>query len=157
MSTIKELKQEATELGIQFSPNIGEAKLKDKIDEHYDAQVVPVETVKTPKTNESLEVKMRRAANEVERKARKTRIVTIIDNDSRENNLTTAVTATCACMSFDLGQQLLPLNMPIEVMQGHIDSLKDVFIPHHVKDTNTGTTTIITRPRYTIAFEDMEK
>ena len=38
MATLQELKQEATELGIEYSANIGAAKLAEKIEAFYTSQ-----------------------------------------------------------------------------------------------------------------------
>ena len=172
MSKLEDLKTEAKELGLQFSPNIGEAKLQAKIDEYYEAQETPDIAVKQAldevngKTEEVQEDKnepkkskkktMGELAREMEESARKTKIVTIIDNDQRVNNQTTSCTVNCGNEWFDLGQKILPLNLPVEVMQGHLDVLKEVRIPQHVKDQKTGLSRVTMRPRYTISYEDIK-
>ena len=76
--SIEELKQEANELGITYSPNIGAAKLQAKIDEFYEAdmksadiampvedtveEVVPLKVVKqTPEQVENKRIETLRA------------------------------------------------------------------------------------------------
>lgn len=170
---IDELKAEATELGISYSPNIGEAKLQEKIDNAKPkAEVVEGETeepswmekaaTKT-EAEEKAEVQSgkwgpaqrRKLAAKREAEARKTRIITIIDNDQRVNNKTTSAVVTCGNEMFDLGTAILPLNMDVEVMQGHIDVLTSIKIPQHIaKQGSNGLSEVAMRPRYTISYSD---
>lgn len=167
MSKLKELKTEATQLGVTFSPNIGEAKLAQKIEEKYLSQETgEAEVLATIKAKESMSTQVaagewtdldrRKLAKKREAEARKTRIVTIIDNDSRVNNQTTTAMADCSCEAFDLGQIALPLNVEVEVSQGHIDGLKCVEIIHHIKDPITGVSKDSTIKRYTVAYSDKQ-
>lgn len=168
---LKELKEEATDLGIKFSANIGEDKLQAKIDEYYESQETSgkeiQEAVAAKEAQEAEEKseeksavngKLSRAqkAKDAETRARKTRVVTIIDNDQRVNNQTTVAIVNCSNMYFDLGTAKIPLNIPVEVRQGHLDSLKEIVIPHHAKDPKTGLNIAGSRNRYTISYEDFE-
>lgn len=166
--TLKQLKQEATELGITFSPNIGEAKLKEKIDQFYESketvsqelQKVVDELEESPTSREEYKAKgmqsFRAFAKEMEREARKTRVVTIIDNDQRVNNQTTSCVVNCGNQHFDLGTMVLPLNEKVEVRVGHLNALKEVKIPQHIKDPNNPSLSkVVLRPRYTIQYEDV--
>lgn len=158
----EDLKQEAKDLGIEFSANIGDEKLQTKIDEYYASQetsgkdveqaVADVEKqeAKAPVGN-SRYAKARTA----EEAARKTKVVTIIDNDRRVNNHTTSAVVNCSNMYFDLGTMVLPLNMPVEVMQGHLNVLKEIRIPQHIQDKD-GLSHVEMRPRYTVSIEDMK-
>lgn len=168
---LNELKKEATELGITYSPNIGEAKLQGKIDEFYESQETSSQELQelveelekeepTAQGKEDYKAKglqsYRAIAKEMERNARKTRIITIIDNDQRVNNQTTSCTVNCGNQYFDLGTIVLPLNEKVEVRQGHINSLKELKIPQHVKDPNNPSLSkVVQRPRYTIQYEDV--
>ena len=87
--------------------------------------------------------------------AKKTRVVRIVDNDQRQNNHTTTCTVNCSNEYFDLGTRILPLNEPIEVAQGHLSTLKEVMITHHVKDVKTGLSAAKQRNRYSISSEDV--
>lgn len=162
MSKLEELKQEADDLGVTYSGNIGEAKLQEKINAHYeskeDSVVVPKEDEPVKETPVAVKGKLTKLARakEAERAARATRVITIIDNDQRVNNQTTTCTVSCGNEYFDLGTMLLPLNMPVEVMQGHINVLKEVEIPQHVKDNRTSLSTVVLRKRYTISYEDKQ-
>lgn len=164
---LEELKIEATELGISFSPNIGQGKLKDKIEAHYAAQETSgsaVDALVAQNANKSkgsaggtksAKSMCPKAAKRMSREkaARKTRVVTIVDNDQRQNNHTSTCTVNCSNEFFDLGTRHLPLGEKIEVAQGHIDVLKDVYIPIHTRGKN-GLAITKNRARYSISYED---
>ena len=165
MVTLDELKQEAKELGIDFSANIGVAKLQTKIDEYYTSQEtsgieiqeeVEESEEKPAVIGKEKKTSMRSKAIAAEEAARVTHVVTIIDNDARVNNQTTVATVSCSNMYFDLGTAHIPLNIPIEIRQGHIDILKGIEIPQHIKDPATGLTRVTVRPRYTVSFEQVK-
>lgn len=163
MSQLDELKKEATELGVTFSPNIGEAKLQEKIDAFYESQETSSAELQTlvekvaeedqapaePKLDPKLAKRMQR-----EKAAKELRVVTVIDNDQRVNNNATTCTVNCSNEFFDLGTVILPLNEKIEVRVGHIKVLQEVRIPLHQRDTKTGLSTVKMRPRFTVSFED---
>ena len=164
MATLQELKQEATELGIEYSANIGAAKLAEKIEAFYTSQETSGEEIQAAvaakeaeeKSEEKPAVKGKSSkyavAKEAEERARKTKIVTITDNDTRENNQTTVAVANCTNMYFDLGTVYIPLNVPVEVRQGHLDVLAGVEIPLHVKQQD-GLFRYEMRKRYSIHEE----
>ena len=170
MSKIEELKQEATELGISFQPNIGADKLQAKIDEWYVSQetsgngiqdavkkqeaMEQSEEKSAVKDNDDANTHMNKYAKKAEEDARKTRIVTITDNDQRENNQTTVAVVNCSNIYFDLGTAYIPLNVPVEVKQGHLNVLSETEIPLHVKDPKTNLSTLTMRKRYAISYED---
>lgn len=161
---LEDLKAEATSLRITFSKNIGAVKLKEKIDAHYKAQETSGPAVEelvkkeelvggaTAVKRPALDTKLaRRVAREKAAKA--TRIITLVDNDQRVNSHVNTCTVNCSNEFFDLGTKVLPLNEKIEVCQGHINVLKSVKIPLHVKNKG-GLASIRMRPRYTISYED---
>lgn len=165
---IEALKAEATDLGITFPKNIGADTLKLKIDAYYESQETSEkETMAAVEANEQIEEKSAESdkssyvksvgsiAAEAKAKATATRVVTIIDNDQRVNNQTTTCKVNCSNMYFDLGQIILPLNIPVEVKQGHINVLKEVKIPRHVQiGDNLSAVKMV--PRYSISYEDMK-
>ena len=165
---IEALKAEATDLGITFPQNIGAEKLKLKIDAYYESQETSLkETEAAVEATQKIEEKSAESdkssyvksigtiAAEAKAAAYKTRVITIIDNDQRVNNQTTTCKVNCSNMYFDLGQIILPLNIPVEVRQGHINVLKEVKIPRHVQvDDNLSAVKMV--PRYSISFEDMK-
>lgn len=167
-TSLEELKQEARDLGIEFSANIGAAKLQAKIDAYYagqeDSSKAVLEAVKVVEESKEKEDNTLVATTEskstmsaiskARAEANKTRVVTIIDNDQRVNNQTTTVTVNCSNMYFDLGTVILPLNLPVEVRQGHLNVLKELQIPQHVKDGKTGLSSVRMIPRYTLSYED---
>ena len=171
---LDELKQEAKELGIDFSANIGVNKLQEKIDAHYESQETSgaeieaaVEAIEEAEEAKIEEAKVDDKKSVVKGKkgprtmqdriadakanAYKTTIVTVIDNDQRVNNQTTTCTVNCSNEYFDLGTRAIPLNERVELEQGFIDTLREVRIPQHVKDNTTGLSKVVMRPRYTIA------
>lgn len=159
---LEQLKQEATELGISFAQNIGAARLKEKIDAYYKSQetleqeIVTAMESKEESKEKSAEINKGNSLNitEMKRKANMTSVVTIIDNDQRVNNQTTSCTVNCSNMYFDLGTVILPLNMPVEVRQGHLNVIKEIKIPQHVKDSKTGLSTVRMIPRYTLSYAE---
>lgn len=165
---LEQLKEEATELGIKFNPNIGEAKLQEKIDAYYEGQESSgkeiLEAVVAKEKSEEkpavagkvAEMPMHVRARHLYDKAKATKVVTIIDNDQRVNNQTTTCKANWTNAFYDLGTRIFPLNTPIEIPQGFIDVLKGVLIPHHTKDPKTGLSVTTMRPRYTIQIENFK-
>jgi len=168
---LDELKQEATELGIEFNPRIGEAKLQEKIDAYYESQetsgteVIQAVQAKEATVSETEAEKpavsgdktMAQLAKEIYERAKKTKIVTITDNDQRVNNQTTTCKANWSNQYYDMGTKVFPLNVPIEVPQGFLQVLSEVKIPHHVKDSATGLSITTMRNRYSFDFGDSAK
>jgi hypothetical protein len=164
-SELDTLKKEAAELGIKFSPNITEKTLAARIEAFYEANsedaVTAVSetsesTANTPeKRKAKAEEHMRKFARDTAIVAKKTRVVTITDNDQRVNNVTTTCTANCSNGFFDLGTIILPLNEKVEVRQGHLDALLGVKIPHHVRSKlDPSMSETVMRPRYAIHHEN---
>jgi hypothetical protein len=172
--SLADLKTEADSLGIKYNPNISEEKLSARIEEFYAAQetnsindvVAAIEAQATAANKESKNAeakrelspaeKIRIIARDNEAKARKKRIVTINDNDNRSNNHTTTCIVNCGNEYFDLGTVAIPLNIKVEVYQGHVDALRAVRIPQHVKDPKDPTLSrTVLRPRYSIQYEDV--
>ena len=165
--TLDELKQEAKELGIRFVPNISAEKLSAKIEEYYESQETSDQEIETAvaekeKSEEKSVVgdnkgkkSMAQKAKEMEAKARELVVVTLIDNDTRENNQTTVSVVNCSNNYFDLGTVYIPLNVPVEVRRGHLEVLKDTQIPLHTKDPTTGLSVTRLRPRYTLSYGEM--
>lgn len=169
MSTLQELKQEATDLGIEYSANIGATKLAEKIEDYYKSQETSGEEIQAAvaakeakeQSEEKPAVKGKEdkyaRAKRAEERARQTRIVTITDNDTRENNQTTVAIANCSNLYFDLGTVYIPLNIPVEIKQGHLDTLANLEIPLHVKDAKSGLFKTEVRKRYSISYEQIDK
>lgn len=159
-TNIEDLKHEAEQLGVTFHPNISAAKLAAKIEEFYKSQetsaVVVADTQEDTPDLAKGAANMRTLARALEAEARKTQVVTIIDNDQRVNNVTTSCTVNCSNAYFDLGQIILPLNEKVEVRKGHLDVLRSVKIPQHMKNPNDPSVSVmVMRPRYTIQVENV--
>lgn len=158
------LKEEAKELGIEFSTSIGAAKLQEKIDAYYASQETSGKELEAAMTaaeqagardvaRSNSKNKMAKLARDLYEDAKKTKIVTVIDNDQRVNGQTTTCSANWSNGYYDLGTRSIPLNIPVELQQGFIDVLKEVRIPHHTKDTRTGLSQTVMRSRYSITEE----
>lgn len=157
---LNELKQEASQLGIKFSANATEKSLTEKIEKFYAEKEAAAPTVEEANVGYvghlDPQAAMRKVAKEMETKARKTRVVTIIDNDQRINNVATSCVANCSNAYFDLGTVILPLNEKVEVREGHLEVLRSVKIPQHVKDPNNPSVSkTVMRPRYSIQIEQL--
>ena len=163
----KELKTEATELNLEFSGNVSKDALEKlikeaTIDEHVvidepesidkeeiiDEPVIVDEPISAAKAPVAL-TRGQKAAR-AKKRAFTTKVVTITDNDSRENSYTSTVPVSCSNEYFDLPTMRIPLNVPVEVAQGYLNVLDEIEIPHHVVSKGGGTVTS-SRKRYAIA------
>jgi glucan-binding YG repeat protein len=166
MSKLEELRQEADELGVKYAKTAGVEQLTTKIEEFYEsketsgpaleeavkekeAEAKQPEKSKSATVDSSYEKRKKREAE-----AKVTRVVIIIDNDQRVNNNTTTCIVSCGNSYFDLGTKILPLNEKVEVRMGHINTLKEVKIPLHVRNAKTGLSAVKMRNRYSVSFED---
>lgn len=147
------LKKEAKDLGISYANNVTGVVLHKKIEDYYATKenTVKAETTSVKVTGKDAFIQ------DIKKKASKTSIVTIIDNDQRVNNQKTTCVVNCSNEYFDLGTVVLPLNQPIEVAAGHLNVIKAVRIPQHVKDNASGLSTVRLVPRYTIQEENVKK
>jgi hypothetical protein len=160
--SLASLKTEAIQLGIDFQDNVTATALQKIIDTHYDSLeaanpstpiVVEEEVTAAPSTAPVAgKLTIGQKARIAEEKARKTRIVTVFDNDTRENNETTVAVVNCGNAYFDLGTVYIPLGERVEIMVGHLNVLKEIQIPHHMSSGSGSKTTL--RNRYTINYED---
>ena len=169
MKDINELKQEAKDLGIRFAPNVSAEKLAEKIEAFYESQEASdtelqaaLDKVADMEKSEEKSVvgdnkrSITSRARKMEEEARKTVVVTLIDNDTRENNQTTVAVVNCSNPYFDLGTVYIPLNVPVEIRQGHLNVLKEIKIPLHTKNPVTGLSELKRRPRYTISYDRID-
>lgn len=157
---LNELKREAAELGIKVNANATVKSLTEKIEKFYADKEASAEKVSvrvgSVGGSDDPALAMRKLAKELEAKARKTRVVTIIDNDQRINNVATSCVANCSNAYFDLGTIILPLNEKVEVREGHLEALRSVKIPQHVKDpANPSVSRTVMRPRFSIQTEQV--
>lgn len=94
---------------------------------------------------------------EAKEKAFKKRKVVISSNDTRTNNVESAIVAFCENKYFKL-DKIVPLNIPCELEQCLIDTLKDVMIPTHTPEIkngkNTGNSKMTMIRKYNISYEE---
>jgi hypothetical protein len=163
MATLEELRQEADELGVKYAKTAGAAQISAKIEEFYESQetsglalqkVVESKEKEVKEENKAVISSTLQKRRQREAAAKVTRVVTIIDNDQRVNNNTTTCIVSCGNEYFDLGTKILPLNEKVEVRMGHINSLKEIKIPQHVRNPKTGLASVKMRNRYSVSFED---
>lgn len=157
--TIEELRDEATDLGIEFKKLANKATLQKLIDDKYDdikkadeAAAVAKKETKPTTGKSTLQDEVAKAKEE----ANKTRIITIVDNDQRVSNKNSTAVVNCSNQYFDLGTMILPLNKPVEVRQGHINVLKEVRIPLHKDLGDMGLADVTSVKRYNIEYNDVE-
>ena len=158
--TIDELKNEATQLGVEFHPNISAAKLKDRIDAKYKeleaedpAEIVEVVEEKPVRKETAAQTRKGSLVSQMRKLANELFITTISDNDTRINSESDSCVANCSNAHFDLGTRIIPTNEKVEVRRGHLEALKAVKIPHHLPHPNDHTVRItVFRPRYSFQF-----
>lgn len=174
MATLKELKVEATELGLTFAPNITEAKLAIKIVDHK-AGLVTEDKKEVEEVNsdivqmieevvENKSPAQKRNPNIAETAARLrtaavvTRVVTISNNDKRDNHVTSTCYLSCENQYFAVSR-IVPLDIPVEIEQCLIDQAKASEIMLHVDELingqRTGNKTNKMVKRYMVSFEDL--
>ena len=136
---LTELKQEAKELGIQFSPNIGEATLQEKIDKYYEneantAKEEEVEDKATEGTKKPTKKSAQAIIAEQIREGRKPVVLKLTMVDKRE-----ASTATDAFFSNGDVQAKVPLDVFVEMPKVLVEQAKEAKALVH---TNVGGQTI---------------
>ena len=180
--TLEELQAEATGLGIKFHPNMGEVKLKEKIEDFYESQAAgdlvemvedePEETLEeTPKpTNVVYDVpgtkvtltkdqKLRLKVTKAKEKAMEKRVITISSNDKRDNDVTTVAYLGFENQYFGISK-LVPLDIPIELEVCLIDIAKTTKITLHkdeiVNGKRTGNKIPASVKKLSVSFEDVQ-
>lgn len=182
---LDQLKQEATNLGIDFHPNIGEAKLQAKIDAHYESQAAGDLVQEKPEVTEdeanptngqdpkpseepyltagtkrelSKDQKRRNFVLEQKRKAMTKRVVRLTSNDKRDNDVQTTAYLGFENQFFGISR-LVPLDIPVELEQCLINIAKDTKIILHkdeIKDgKRTGNKVPVLTHKFNISYEDV--
>ena len=168
--TLEELKAEADVLGVEYSKNIGAAKLAEKIEAYYTSQSAGdfVKVKEEPKEEAKPEAKGKDSAEVAERKmiaaakdaAMQTKIVTISSNDKRDNDVTTSVYLSCENQHFGIAKYV-PLDIPVELEVCLIEVAKSVFITLHKDEIIDGRRTGNKIPqsvrKFNISYEDIQK
>lgn len=166
--TLEELKAEADVLGIEYSKNIGVAKLNEKVEAYYVSQAAgdSVKVQAEPEVKETPvkgkvdpETAMRNAIAEAKAKAFATKVVTVSNNDTRENSVLTADYFGFENQYF--GKSLLvPFNIAVELPQGILDVINSTYVTIHqdeiVNGQRTGNKVPKSVKKYNISYEDMK-
>lgn len=165
--TLEELKAEADVLGITYSTNIGATKLGEKIEAYYESQAAgdsvkvqaEPEPVKDVKGKVDPEAEFRKQIMAAKEAAFKTRVVTVSNNDTRENSVLTADYFSFENQHF--GKSLLvPFNIAVELPQGIIDVINSTYVTLHadeiVDGRRTGNKTTKSVKKYNVSYEDVK-
>jgi hypothetical protein len=173
--TLEELKAEADVLGVSYSPNIGASKLSDKIEAYYTNQAAgdsvkvqaevkedePVvkATGSKGETEAQRVIRKRKEVMDAKTAAFKTRVVTVSNNDTRENGVITADYFGFENQHF--GKSLLvPFNVPVELPQGIIEVIKSTPMTIHTDEIiggrRTGNKVATQARKYNISYEDVK-
>lgn len=164
--TIEELKQEADVLGLTYSPNIGIAKLAEKIEAHYtslsagDSVVAKVEEIVEVKLeNESKDDLIRRLVADAKKLAYATKVVTVSNNDKRESEYMTADYFGFENQYFGVSL-LVPFDIPTQLPQCIIDVIKSTPITLHkdevVDGRRTGNRIPVQTRKYNISYDEKQ-
>lgn len=170
MSTRDDLKQEATDLGLDFPSNIKTEKLEQLIEEHYQSQaagdlVQAVEEVeepqeeKTPAKANGKKLTKNQKLAEAKNRAMATKVVTLSSNDKRDNEYVTTAYLSFENQHFGLAK-LVPLDIPVELEQGLINVAKETMITLHkdevIDGKRTGNKIPVRTRKYNVSYEDMK-
>jgi len=170
---IEDARTEADQLGLKYSPNIGLAKLEEKIEGYYATQaagdIVTVPegdadaTQETQDTNSKVLTKEQAHAKmllNAKAKAFETRVVTITSNDKRDNHVTTTAYLSMDNQYFGRSKYV-PLDIPVELEMCLIDVAKEIKIMLHVDEVVDGKRTGNKVPRmvnkYVVSFADIKQ
>lgn len=164
--TLDELKAEADVLGIEYSKNIGATKLSEKIEAYYESQAagdsVKVQAEPEVKEDKKTVAKVdpfKQVIADAKAAAFKTRVVTVSNNDTRENSVLTADYFGFENQYF--GKSLLvPFNTPVELPQGIIDVINSTPLMLHIDEMidgrRTGNKVFKQVKKYNVSYEDMK-
>lgn len=176
MATLQELKQEADSLGISYDKKATIASLtkaidatksataedslgQDEQDDEFNPDIVKMapdvvedEPVVPKKRNVMAEL-----AAELKRKALAKRVVTITNNDKRDNHMTQTCYLGVDNQYFGVSR-IVPLDTPVELEQCLIDNAKSLQIALHVDEVidgkRTGNRQLRMVKRYGVSYED---
>ena len=168
--TLEELKAEADVLGIEYNKNIGAAKLSEKIEVYYESQAAG-DSVKvqaepevkdyqpTKVDNTDKELTKREYIARAKAEAMKEFVVTVTNNDPRENSVLEADYFGFENQHF--GKSLLvPFNVPVALPQGIIEVIESTFIIIHTDEyidgRRTGNKVTKQTKKYNVSYGKVE-
>lgn len=172
--SLEELQAEATALGIKFMPTIGAEKLAKKIEDFYTSQAAgdsvqvreePVEDEvsdnDTPQKRQAKQdAAIRKMVLEAKTAAMATRIVTISNNDKRENDVMTTAYLSMENQHFAVSKYV-PLDVPIELEECLIEVARTTYITLHkdeiIDGRRTGNKIPVSTRKFNISYEDIKK
>ena len=177
-SAREELLDKATNLGLEFPKNIPTDKLEERVIEAMEESVKPPKVDEPAPTKPPVEVKGEDVQSPVDNsrlsqlqlrqktiktakdKAYATRIVTLTNKDSRENDVMTTAYLSFENQYFGLSK-LVPLDIPVQLEQGLISVAESTMIPLHkdeiVNGKRTGNKVVVRVKKYVVSYEDTRK
>ena len=164
----KELLDEANELGLEFAANISTPKLVELIQDKKfpketkeptpdveEAVKKPTAYLSTKQLSELKTANPRQYIREKKRNALRTSVVTITNNDNRENDVTTTAHLSFENIHFSLSK-IIPLDIAIELEQALIDIAQSTVINQHkdeiVNGKRTGNKVSVPVKKYVISY-----
>ena len=162
--THAQLKEEATALGLSYKGNTSKEALEAMIEEFYEAseneskvEVIKMEDAPVaPTRSKDAKTTLRQMVADAKKAAFKKRVVTLTNNDTRENQHVTAVPLFFENQYFAL-DRIVPLNIAVELEQCLIDIAKGTTIAMHKKGSTDGGRTVgntVFAKKFNISYEE---
>ncbi len=159
--TMQELKDEATELGLDFKGMKSKAEIQELIDgasqtaDDFEEVEVAEEEVEV----ESKPFNVRKIAGQLKKAAMAKKIVKIHNNDKRDSHVTTTCYLSCENQHFGLSK-IVPLDVAVELEQCLIDVALETQIINHVDEIvegkRTGNKVPMMIAKYSVSYEDVK-
>lgn len=163
--SLQELKDEGTAIGLDLKSVKSKKEAIARIEAHYESLAAEssVEIQEEADIVEDTPVvtggkkNMNEVARELKAKAMATRVVSITNNDKRDNHVTTTCYLSCENQFFGISK-IVPLDEKVELQQCLIDVAKSTEVLNHVDEVIGGKRTGNKRPKlvkkYVVAYED---
>lgn len=153
--SLQELKDEALSLGLDIKGLKSKADVSKLIEAHFDkasaGDIIKEAPEQEVESGEKKELSLRETMNLLAKKqkmdAMKTRVVTLTNNDKRDNYVTTTAYLSCENQYFGISK-IVPLNTKVELEQCLIDIAKDVKVILHIEEVKNGKPTGNKTPQY---------
>ncbi len=169
---MKELQEEATGLGLDFTGIKSKSGISELIEGYYKSQegsvvksvddVVEEDEIEVAKPTKKLskEARLRQLIKKMKDKAMATKIVTITNNDRRDNSVLTTTYLGFENQYFGMSR-IVDLDTPIELEQCLIDIAKGSQVVLHtdeiVNGKRTGNKTPKLVKKFSVSLEDITK